>query len=124
MSLFDRLRSAITGFRHPATTLVRVGRPEPLGGGWPRRALPAPQQPQPPRVPRRGGWSSAYGRVITSDPYRQQPLGRGWSDPRPLLRDRASAWQDGGPDVSGYAWDKEAMHAELFPPPTYWWEER
>jgi hypothetical protein len=115
MTLFDRLRSAVAGFRYPGTTLVRVGRPDPLPGSRPRRALPAPQQPPRPRLPRSGGWSSAYGRVITPDPYRQQPLGRGWADPRPIIRDQASAWRAGGPDVSGYGWDKQSMLADLFP---------
>jgi hypothetical protein len=114
MGLFNQLRSGIARRLRRSTTLVVVGRPEPLPGPRPRRALPAPKPAEQPRYG--GGGFSAYGRSVVPDPYRQQPMGRGWYDPRPLLRGLANPWQHGGPDVSEYRWDKDAMLADLFPP--------
>ena len=138
MSLFDRFRYAVAGLRRrPGTTLVHVGRSESLPRPRPRRALPPPEHPVCPRCGLRHeprplpGWGSsglsAYARPIAPDPWasgRPAPLGRGPAHDKAIIRDQASAWRDGGPDVSAYRLDRDAIHAELFPPTVPWWEQR
>jgi hypothetical protein len=124
MSLGDRFRRRARAFRARLTVeLVRL--PE-LPAPPPRAALPAPERPR----RRSAGLASLYGPTLDplADPYqanpRPRPLGRGQYDPRPLIRDQASAWRDGGPDVSAYPLDRDALHAELFPLTVPCWEQR
>jgi hypothetical protein len=126
MNLFDQIRHGIARRLRRPTTLVVVGRPEPLPGSRPRRALPPSRPFRPggaPRLPRSAGYA-AYGRVIAAQPGQQQPLGRSSFDPRPLIRDTASAWREGGPDVSDYRLDAdlEEIRADLHTPRIPWWE--
>jgi hypothetical protein len=123
--LGDRLRRAAEalGLRRPGTTLVHVGRPEPLPPPpQPRRALPAPEYPACPSCGDRhaplphlaaGGGLAAYGRPLLSDPGRPAPLGRGPADQRPILRDQASAWRHGTPDPPPPDPELAALRAEL-----------
>jgi hypothetical protein len=114
MSLSDRFRRRARAFRARLTVeLVRL--PE-LPAPPPRAALPAPEQPR----RRSAGLAALYGgQTLDPSPYatgnRPRPLGRGPFDPRPLIRDQASAWRDGGPDVTAYPLDKDALYADLFP---------
>jgi hypothetical protein len=72
-----------------------------------------------------GGRALSY----TDDPYqaipRPWPLGRGPAHDKAIIRDQASAWRDGGPQLPAgpdpYLADlREEFHA----PRTYWWEQR
>lgn len=103
----DRLRrvAEALGLRRPGTTLVHVGRPEPLPPpprSEPRRALPAPEYPVCPGCGNRhaplphlaaGGGLTAYSRPLLSDPSRPEPLGRSAdADVSALVRDRSDPW--------------------------------
>jgi hypothetical protein len=135
MTLFDRFRYAMAGMRRrPATTLVRVGRSEPLPRPRPQRALPPPEHPicrrcgtrhEPRPHPTAGaGLAAAYGRSLLPDPTRPEPLGRSAVGPRPLLRDQVNPWRYGTPDPPPPSLDLAQLREELYAPRTYWWEQR
>jgi hypothetical protein len=122
--LGDRFRRRFRGFRGRLTIeLARVEEPpasppvEPL-------VLPAPERPRRPSA----GLAALYGaRTLSPDPYasgRPRPLGQGPAHDKAIIRDQASAWRDGGPDTTMYQLDRDALHAELFPPTVPWWEQR
>jgi hypothetical protein len=134
VSLFDRFRYAIAGMRRrPGTTLVRVGRFEPLPRPRPRRALPSPEHPicrrcgirhEPrPHPAAGGGLAATYGRTILPDPTRPEPLGRGPAHDKAVYRDQVSAWQYGTPDPPP-SMDLAEIREEFYAPRVYWWEER
>jgi hypothetical protein len=68
--------------------------------------------------------AAAYGRSLLPDPTQPAPLGRSAVDPRPLLRDQASAWQNGTPDPPPLSLDLAELRQELLAPHAYWWEQR
>ena len=137
MSLFDRFRYAVAGLRRrPGTTLVHVGRSEPLPRPRPRRALPPPEHPVCPRCGLRheprpvpgwgGGGLSAYGQTLSPDPYssRSRLLGRGSAHDKALHRDQVNPWRHGTPDPPPPSLDLADLREELYAPRTYWWEQR
>jgi hypothetical protein len=141
VSFADRLRRATAGVgdalgirRRPGVELVRVD--PTLAPPTPTRllALPAPElplcrrcrtrhQPRPHPAVAGRGLAAAYGRSLLPDPTRPEPLGRSVADPRPLLRDQASAWRAGTPDPPP-APDQHlaGLREELRAPPAYWWD--
>jgi hypothetical protein len=109
--LGDRLRRSAHAWRARLTVeLVRL--PELPAPEQLRAVVPAPDRPR----RRSAGYAALYGgRTLAPDPYSTRPrsLGRGPAHDRAVIRDTASAWRDGGPDVRAYRWDKETMYAEF-----------
>jgi hypothetical protein len=118
MSVFDRLHRSVRGFAARITVeLVRADEPPPPPPPPSVAVLPAPGRPR--RRRGRAGYGALYGQQVAPDPWASgRTLGQGPAHDMALIRDQASAWRTGGPDTSAYRLDRDALHAEYFPPPS------